>query len=277
MPKTIRIHSENNDFQYVDALRRNREKRHRSKEFLVEGVRLINQARAAQWEINAFLYSFEKHLSDWAQNILEQSSAQTHFELPLPLLAKLSGKEATSELIAVASMPEDRLSRIPLGADLRVVIFDRPSSPGNLGTIIRSADAFGVDGMVVTGHAVDLYDPETLSATAGSFFALPVVRVPSMKELTEWLESVRQTVDGVTLVGSSAKATKDVSTHDFTGPTILVVGNETWGMSARFKEICDAIVRIPIVGSASSLNVASATSILLYELDRQRRAAALGE
>jgi TrmH family RNA methyltransferase len=273
MPKTSRIHSENNDFQYLDALRRNREKRHRSREFLVEGVRLINQALAVHWPINAFLYSFEKHLSDWAQNILNQSSAQTHFELPLPLLAKLSGKEETSELIAVASMPEDRLSRIPLGADLRIVIFDRPSSPGNLGTIIRSADAFGVDGIVITGHAVDLYDPETLSATAGSFFALPVVRIPSMKELSAWLETVQQTIDGVTIVGSSAKTTQDMSTHDFTRPTILVVGNETWGMSARFREICDAIVRIPIGGSATSLNVASATSILLYELDRQRRAA----
>ena len=152
------------------------------------------------------------------------------------------------------------------------MVFDRPASPGNLGTIIRSCDALHVDGLVITGHAADLYDPETISATTGSFFALPVVRLPSRKELMPWFATIEQTIGSFQIVGSSAKAEEEITTHDFTKPTILVIGNETWGLSAGYKELCDSIVRIPIYGSATSLNVACAASVMLYEIDRQRRA-----
>src|SRR5262249_6509534 len=140
--------------------------------------------------------------------------------------------------------------------NLLVVVFDRPAGPGNLGTLIRSCDALNADGLVITGHAADLYDPETISATTGSLFAVPVVRLPSHRELLPWFESIEQAIGPFQVVGSSAKAEKDIVTHDFTGPTILVIGNETWGLSASYKELCDSIVKIPIYGSATSLNVA---------------------
>lgn len=271
MPKIVRIYSENNDFQYVEALRRNREKRHRSKAFFVEGVRAINQALAHEWRITTFLFTREKPLSDWAEGILARSPAERHLELPLHLLAKLSAKENPSELIAVIAMPADSLSRIAPREHPSVVVFDRPSSPGNLGTIIRSADAFRVDGLILTGHGVDLYDPETIRATTGSLFAIPVVRVPAPRDLLPWLDDLRRAHPDLCVVGSSEKASLDVAEHDLARPTVLVVGNETWGMSAFYRELCDVIVRIPIHGSASSLNVACATSVLLYEMDRQRR------
>jgi 23S rRNA (uridine2479-2'-O)-methyltransferase len=270
-PKIIKIYSENNQFQYVETLRRNREKRHRHKEFFVEGVRSINQAIEYDWTINAFLYSNEQRLSGWAQGILAHSRAPAHFELPTALLEKLSNKTDTSELIALVAMPEDRLSRIPIQENLLVVVFDRPASPGNLGTLIRSCDALNAHGLVITGHAADLYDPETISAATGSLFAMPAVRLPSHHELLPWFESIKQAIGPFQVVGSSAKAEKDIVTHDFSGPTILVIGNETWGLSASYKALCDSMVKIPIYGSATSLNVACATSIMLYEIGRQRR------
>ena len=270
-PRIVKIYSENNEFQYIETLRRRREKRQRHKEFFIEGVRPINQALLHNWHIRAFVYSREKHLSDWAEGILARSSASEHYELRLPLLEKLSNKSEASELLALVTMPEDDLARIPVHDKLLVVIFDRPASPGNLGTIIRSCDALRVDGLIITGHAVDLYDPETISASTGSLFALPTVRLPSQKELLPWLEMLRQQLQHVQIAGSSEDATIFIDQYDFTKPTLLVVGNETWGMSASYKELCDSIVSIPIYGSASSLNVANATSILLYEIDRQRR------
>jgi TrmH family RNA methyltransferase len=270
-PTLTRIYSENNDFQYVDTLRRRREKRHKQREFFVEGVRPINQALAYDWTINAFLYARDSSLSDWARDILARSRARTHYELPLPLLQKLSNKAEPSELVALVAMPDDDLSRIPLTGDLCVVVFDRPASPGNLGTLIRSCDALGANGLVITGHAVDLYDPETISATTGSFFAVPTVRLPGPSDLLPWFETMRRTIGPFQIVGSSAKATVDLAEHDFTKPTVLLVGNETWGLSATFREMCDAMVTIPIDGSATSLNVACAASIILYEIDRQRR------
>jgi len=270
-PRTVKIYSENNEFQYIETLRRRREKRQKHKEFFIEGVRPINQALSYNWHIRAFIYSREKHLSDWAEGILAHSQASEHYELRLPLLEKLSNKSEPSELLALVTMPADDLSHIPVSEKLLVVIFDRPASPGNLGTLIRSCDALRVDSLIITGHAVDLYDPETISASTGSFFALPTIRLPSQKELLPWLEKTRQQLQHVQIVGSSEDAEIAIDQHDFTQPTLLVVGNETWGMSASYKELCDSIVKIPMYGSASSLNVASATSIILYEIDRQRR------
>ena len=270
-PRTIKIYTENNDFQYIETLRRNREKRQKNKEFFIEGVRPINQALQHNWAIRAFAYSREKHLSDWAEGILARSQVRDHYELRLPLLEKLSNKSEASELLAIVTMPEDSVVRIPVHEKLLVVIFDRPASPGNLGTIIRSCDALHVDGLIITGHAVDLYDPETISATTGSFFALPTVRLPSQKELQPWLATLQQQFSHVQIIGSDEDAETDIAQQDFTHPTLLVVGNETWGMSTSYKALCDEMVKIPMSGSASSLNVACATSIILYEIDRQRR------
>ncbi len=271
LPRVVKIYTENNDFQYIETLRRNREKRQKNKEFFIEGVRPINQALQHNWWIRAFVYSREKKLSDWAEGILARSQANEHYELRLPLLEKLSNKSEASELLAIVTMPEDDIARIPISEKLLVVIFDRPASPGNLGTLIRSCDALHVDGLIITGHAVDLYDPETISATTGSFFALPTVRLPSQKELQPWLTHLQQQFPHVQFVGSDEDAEVVIDQHDFTSPTLLVVGNETWGMSASYKTLCDTLVKIPMYGSASSLNVACATSIILYEIDRQRR------
>ena len=270
-PRVVAIRVENADFQYLETLRHNRTKRGRAGEFLVEGVRQINAALAYDWSIAAFLYAPERRLSDWARGILARGVAPDHLELPAPLLAKLSGKDEPSELLALVRMPEERLSRLPLHPGLRVVLCDRPASPGNLGTIIRCCDALGADGLIVSGHAVDPYDPETVSATTGSLFALPIVRIGGPDDLDPWLDTVRAALGAVQLIGTSAQAAVDVADADLTGPTILLIGNETRGLSAAYRERCDTLVTIPIGGSASSLNVATATAILLYEMDRQRR------
>ena len=138
-PKVKRIVNENNDFQRVEVIKRNREKRTKYQEFFVEGVKSINYAIEYNWKIRSFLYSTERPLSDWAQGILANSTADSHLELPLKLMEKLSDKEEeTSELMAVVRMAENDLARIKVKEDLLVVVFDRPSSPGNLGTLIRS-------------------------------------------------------------------------------------------------------------------------------------------
>lgn len=270
-PRVKPLYSENNDFQHAETLRRNRHKRHKHREFFVEGVRPLNLALAHDWSVNAFFYSRERRLSGWAEGILATSTARVHYELPQALMDELSQKTEPSELIALIAMPDDDLTRIPVQPAMLIVVFDRPASPGNLGSIIRSCDALGAQGLVITGHAADLYDPETISATTGSLFALPVVRLAAPGDLVPWFETIRQKVSDFALVGADEKGAVELTAHDFTQPTILVMGNETWGLSQFYRELCDTLVHIPIYGSASSLNVACATSILLYEIDRQRR------
>jgi TrmH family RNA methyltransferase len=159
-------------------------------------------------------------------------------------------------------------------------VFDRPGSPGNLGTLIRSCDALGADGLIVTGHACDLYDPETIRASTGSLFALPSVRLPSQAELLPWLGSLRAAHPSLQVVGTDEDGERAIAAHDFTRPTVLLLGNETWGLSQGYRQLADALVRIPMAqradasgvigGAASSLNVAVAGSIILYEVQRQR-------
>ena len=270
-PRIQKIYTENSTFQLIETLRRNREKRHRQNAFFVEGVRPINQALAHGWQIAAFAYAFDKPLSDWAQHILRDSTAETHYALPAALLAKLSLKNEPSELLAVVKMAADDLDRIPIRDQMLIVLFDRPASHGNLGSIIRSCDALRADGLVITGHAVDLYDPETISATTGSLFALPVVRQSGLGELRPWFDRIRLQLGVFQLVGTSEDASETIDQHDFRGPTLLALGNETWGLSSAYQHACDVLVKIPMSGSASSLNVANAASIMLYEIDRQRR------
>jgi TrmH family RNA methyltransferase len=147
-----------------------------------------------------------------------------------------------------------------------VVVFDRPTTPGNIGTLIRSADAFGADGVVVTGHAADPYDPKAVRASTGSLFAVPVVRAPSHREVVAWASA-----SSAVFVGTDESGDVPVDEADYAGTRIIVIGNETRGLSSGWREACDRMVRIPIVGAASSLNAAAAATVVLYEAARQRR------
>jgi TrmH family RNA methyltransferase len=271
-PKTRKIFSANNDFQRVEVLKRNREKRNKYQQFFVEGVQAINYALKYNWPIQWFVYSREKPLSEWAEEILRQSRAELHLELPYKLMVQLSEKETeTSELIAVVRMVPPELSRIRVQDDLLVVIFDRPSSHGNLGTLIRSCEALNVDALIVTGHAVDLYDPKTIRASMGTFFAVPTFRLPSHHEVQSWFAQVRAKLPAFQIVGATAKADLSVDEADLTKPTALLIGNETYGLSNNYRDSCDTLVRIPMYGAITSFNVSCAASIILYETDRQRR------
>lgn len=266
---TFKITKENATFQILNALKSNREKRNKEG-FIFEGVRSINNAIKYNWQIKAFLFSTEKGLSNWAKDVLKNTKVKTYHDLSLELLAQLSDKEEPSELLALAEIPKDDLAKIHIKDDLLVLVFDRPSSLGNLGTIIRSCDVLGVDGLIITGHATDIYDPETVRATTGSLFSLPIVRLPSQKELEPWIEEVKEKYPELKIIGTDEKGTHTIYEHDFKKPTILLVGNEKLGLSTGYKELADDLVKIPITGSASSLNVAVATSIIIAETKRQR-------
>jgi TrmH family RNA methyltransferase len=156
------------------------------------------------------------------------------------------------------------------------VVFDRPASPGNIGTLVRSADAFGASGVIVSGHAADVYDPRSVRASTGSLFSVPVVRVPSHRAVLDWADAVRASGTGVRLVGTDEHGDVDVADVDLTLPTMLLVGNEAAGLSVAWREACDDLARIPMLGAASSLNAATAASVVLYESARQRNAAGRG-
>ncbi len=270
MAKTVTITTRNASFQQWQALLTNRNKRQRSGEFLVQGVRPITVALEQGWEIRALLYPDRQQLSRWCRELLDRADAR-RVALAPELMRELSGKEEESpELLAVVAQPDDDLARVPVGPDMLVVVFDRPKTPGNIGTLIRSADAFGASGVVITGHAADPYDPKAVRASTGSLFAVPAVRVPSHHAVLDWVAAMRKQGPQIQIIGTDEHGDVDVAEHDLTGPTLLLVGNETHGLSKGWQEAADRMVRIPIVGAASSLNAAAAGTVALYEAARQR-------
>lgn len=267
-----KVTTRNARFQQWQALLTNRNKRQRLRQFLVQGVRPLTVALEHGWAVDALLFDGERDLSPWARGVIGSTRAE-RFALAPELLAELGEKSVdVPELVAVMSIPDDDLDRVPVGPDLLGVVLDRPSSPGNLGSVIRSADAFGAAGVVVTGHAADPYDTAAVRASTGSLFAVPTVRVPSPAEVLTWVGAQRAAGVAVQLVGTDEHGDTDVCDVDLTGPTLVLVGNETVGLSAAWREAVDRMVRIPMTGSASSLNAANATSVVLYEIARQRRA-----
>ena len=256
-------------FQQWQALLTNRAKRQRAGELLVQGVRPVSLAIQHGWPVRALLYADGQRLSRWAVELLDRLDPKVHVAMAPELLAELSDKaDGMPEVLAVVAMPADRLDRIPLTGPVPFlgVLLDRPTSPGNIGTVIRSADAFGASGVIVAGHAADPYDPKSVRASTGSLFAVPVIRVHSPAELLD-----RARTAGLRIVGTDEQGDRDVADFDLTGPTLLVIGNETTGLSAGLRHECDHLLRIPMTGSASSLNAASAATVVLYEAARQRR------
>ena len=263
--KTISVINKNNDYQKFEVLKNNRNKRYKYNQFIVEGVRSLNEAVKNNWKIVSFIYD-SNHLSDWAKCMIETVKTEVNYTLTAKLLKELSGKEDTSELLAIIEMREDRLENVALSPNPFIMLFDRPSNKGNLGTMIRSCDALGIDLLIITGHAVDLYEPDVIISSMGSFFNLPVIRITKNEDLYKFVESLRMKYPNFKIIGTTAHKEKPVYSEDLKNPVMLMMGNERMGLNNSFKEYCDVLCTIPMAEDsyASSFNVSCAASIIMY-------------
>lgn len=271
MAVTRPIRQRSDVFQRYETLRRNREKRTHQHLYFLEGVHPVEQAIAAKEDFLSIAYAEDKRLSGWAQDMLRRANPEELHPMPAAMMAELSDRDDPCELICLVRQRPNGAERVrqavaQTSAPL-LVICDRPASPGNLGTIVRSADAFGACGVLLTGHSADFYDPQCIRASIGTLFHVPFLALGSTEEAVSFLHSLPVRLQ---IIGTSAHGVASLHEADFSGPTALIVGNETFGMSRAWKEASDLLLRIPIYGAASSLNVGSAASICLYEIARQR-------
>lgn len=264
----------NQKVRFARALRDNRKHRRKEKAFFIEGVHAMSAALRNGWTFHYVFYCPETSLTQWAQSFILDIPEEKRIPVNTYVQAQLSERSSPSEIMGIVAQPPNHLDRIPLREDLLVLILDRPRSPGNLGSAIRSAEALGAQGVLITGHAADVYDPKTVRATMGALFEVPVVIVHSNEILQSWLSQVRGSLGDLQVVATSAHAEKTVYEHDFTGPTVIIIGNETAGISFYYRELCTGFLSIPMRGAATSLNASVAASVFLYEASRQRITAA---
>lgn len=178
---------------------------------------------------------------------------------------KLSYRDRPDGLLAIAVQMRHSLRDLPNRRDPFLVIAEAIEKPGNLGTILRSADAAGVDGVIVCDRCTDIYNPNVVRASVGTLFTIPVIEASS----EEILSYLRQR--NVKIVAATPSAQETFTTADLKGGIAIAVGTEQLGLSQMWMQAADLKVRIPMHGVADSLNVATATTLLLYEAVRQKR------
>jgi len=231
--------------------------------FLIEGIHHVGEAVQAGWEIESLVYSPDLLTSDFGLNQVEVLSQRGTrcFPLAKKLFVSLASKDNPQGILAVAHQREHTLGTISQTHFKWGAACISPQDPGNVGTILRTLDAVGADGLFLLDGGVELYNPTLVRSSMGSLFWKPVIQC-SYPEFIEWVHGY-----GLRLVGSSAHAEVDYrNVKRADRPTVLLLGNEQKGLTKDQIVACDVVVSIPMKGRGSSLNLAVAAGILLYAL-----------
>jgi RNA methyltransferase, TrmH family len=245
---------------------RDRKERERAGRFFVEGIRIVTEAVHAGADVETVVYAPDLLRSEVGRAAVSEceSAGASVLAVTPDVFATLSMKEGPQGLGAVVRTRWTSLEETVPAPDSAWVALESVADPGNLGTILRTADAAGCSGVILIGASTDPYDPTALRASMGSIFALRLARA-SFAQLVAWARQHR-----TQLVGTSGAASNPYRALAYRTPTVLLMGSERTGLSAEQQRACDALVSIPMVGSADSLNLAVATGIVLYELLDQR-------
>jgi TrmH family RNA methyltransferase len=258
----------------VKYLRSLRLRKYRQQEgrFLIEGIRIVEEALSLGAPVETLVYAPDLLVSERARALVEGVDPADRLALSGEVLATLSDRDQPQGIAAVVCIQDLPLAAIPWSEDLLVVVAHQLRDPGNLGAVVRTADAAGASGVVVVEPSVDLYDPQTVRATMGSLFALPIVRLEDEASLETWYAELRATGLPLLVVASSAHGQVLYHDVDYGRPVVLLLGSERHGLPEGIKQGADVVVRLPLAGRATSLNVSAAAAVLIYEILRQRSA-----
>jgi TrmH family RNA methyltransferase len=260
---TSRSHSKIKEV--LDIKRRKSTTKHTS--FIIEGPHLIEMAVGADIPLSDIFFTEVFSRNKEGERILRQLSQRTSkvYEVADQVFHKLTETETPQGIIAVATHSPHSLKELRLRDNPFLVVSDGIQDPGNLGTIIRTADAAGADAVIILPGTCDVYMQKTIRATAGSLFNLPIAHT-TVDEFLNWLSAHK-----IYLAVTAAEAETPFFEVGLDKPFALVFGNEAHGVHEGLKSVADIVLSIPIYGKAESLNVAAAAAVCLYEAVRQRR------
>lgn len=256
--------SHNPRLQQVRALLKRRAEREQAGQFIIEGVRLAEEALAARWPADLVLFS--QTISDRGRALLDEfRAAGAEVEEVTPTLLDAAADTSTSQGI-LAILP---MRSLPLPVNLNfVLIADLVRDPGNLGTLLRTAAAAGAQAVFCAPETVDAFSPKVLRAGMGAHFHIPV-QMHSWEEIHALCKS-GQVSPSLSIYLAEAEQGTSLWSLNLRAPLALVVGGEAEGVSPSARQIADGMVTIPMPGKSESLNAAVAASILLFEVVRQR-------
>ncbi len=242
---------------------RERREREKTNLFLIEGYRELKRALDAKRKIDLLFYCSELFLGTSEKTLLKESNAEL-IECSADVFAKISYRDRPDGLLAVAPQLHISLTDLPVPKNPFFIIAESIEKPGNLGTILRSADAAGVHAVIVCDPTTDIHNPNVVRSSVGTLFTLPVIEASS----PETLNFLKK--NHIAIVAATPHAKLEFTKAPLSGPVAIAVGTEQYGLSPTWMEHADIAVKIPMFGIADSLNVASATTLMLYEVVRQR-------
>lgn len=262
----MRITSSRNDkVRYVEKLARRRY-RYQEGRFVAEGPRLVGEALASGARLHSLYLAPELFdANGWKGLLSLLPDGLPVYELTPALFRQVASTEAPQGILAVVEMRSWTWRDCCAGASPLAVIVDGLQDPGNLGAILRAAEALGGSGVVLGEGTADPYNAKTVRATMGAVYRLPVAHSQELAEVIPQMKA-----RGMQVLVASARAGRPVYEVDWCLPTAVVLGNEGAGVSPALAALADAAIRIPMPGRAESLNVGMAAGILLYEAMRQR-------
>jgi len=234
---------------------------------LIEGIKELALAIKGGVRIDRLFYCEELFKSGDENKIVKAAAAQGAelIQVSSHVFEKMAYREGSVGIVAVAKQPAKALNDIRLKASPLIIVIEGVEKPGNLGAVLRSADAAGVDGVIVCGRSTDIYNPNVVRASIGTVFTVPVAQA-SLSETIKWFKG-----KGIKTIATTPHTKMDYFDADLKGPCAIVMGSEHEGLSKEWLDEADMLVRIPMKGEADSLNLATSATILLYEAVRQRR------
>jgi RNA methyltransferase, TrmH family len=246
----------------------NRKERAGSGLAYIEGLRIVIQAIQDGWEIQTLIYCSSLLVSQVGKQALDGFLADGQnksIEVSDSVFRYLSGKDGPQGLAAVIKQKWSTLAEIDLRTSKTIIALDEIADPGNLGTIIRTADACGVTSVILLDNCTDPYDPSSIRASMGALFNMAMIKC-TLEDFSVWKKS-----SGIQMYGAAGGTKNDYHNTRYVHPLVLLMGSERHGLSDRHLDICDQVVSIPMAGKSDSLNLAMAAGIILYEILNHQR------
>ncbi|MFN2104251.1 MAG: TrmH family RNA methyltransferase [Candidatus Promineifilaceae bacterium] len=257
----------------------NRRHRDRQQQTVVEGVREATLAlRSGIVPDEVFICpefsgSVERQELDQQLYELAAGGRTRLFQVPPAVFDKMAYRAGSGGVLLVIPYLKRTLQDIAPGGNPLVAVVDGAEKPGNLGAILRTADAAGLDALLLTADepgGTDIHNPNVIRASLGAFFSIPVVTV-TMEQALRWLQE-----NGITTVATTPDAQQVYTAVNLAGPTAIIMGSEAAGLGRQWLDAADIQARIPMTGWVDSLNLSVSTALLLYEALRQRNTMSTG-
>lgn len=236
-------------------------------QYFIEGVRGVEQVLENGAPFNEIVYSSDVFQLNGGKALLErlQKLRIPIAEVSREIFTSIADTETPQYIMAVLKIPQWELDEILQRENLLLVIVDRIQDPGNLGTIIRTADAVGADGVILLKGTTDPYNPKSVRSTMGSIFSVPIIQQDNVDNLFGVLRK-----RGITIVATSLDSDVSYFELDYTGNTAIIIGSEAGGVSEEVSCKASISVKIPMLGKVESLNAAVACGVILYKALEQR-------